>query len=396
MRAVIFGAGRIGCGLVGLALDRAGYDVTFVTRNPALVSQFNAVGSYRVRLVDGQSSEEHVVSGARALFTGDDLAVRRMLETADLVATAVGASRLPQVAPAIAAGLRRARRPTSVIAFENLIDAGPALSSLVAKDLPAGFPLGQHGFSGAVVTRAVSRRLGDLHSLAPLTFIGDPPGTFYVHGPSLPEGLPAVPGLVQVENFEACFNRKLYTFSAGHATTAYLGYVKGYRYIHAAIRDPEIRAAAHDAMREGQCGLAARYGPALAGDERDLDAIVRRFENPALSDPVDRVARDPVRKLGSSERLAGAARLAAVGGIVPVALPMAAAAALCFAVGAGGEVAASLPWAAEATDSDQPGSGFTKLFGADVRSAWQEMQVDWRPDTPIVHLHGHETPGGYR
>jgi len=387
MKAVIFGAGRIGCGLAGLALERAGYQVTLVTHNPELVRHLNAVGSYRVRLVDGHHSEEQVVRGARALCVADDDGVRRELEAADLVATAVGASRLPDVAPAIAAGLRRAERRLNVIAFENLIDAGPALAALVANDLPVDFPLGDHGFSGAVVTRAVSQRVGDVRGSEPLTFVGDPPSRFYVHGPSLRGGLPAVPGMVEVDDFEAYYNRKLYTFSAGHATTAYLGYVKGYRYIHAAIRDPEIRAAALAAMCEGQCGLAARYGRAVAGGEGELEAIMRRFENPALNDRVDRVARDPRRKLGPRERLAGAARLAAVGGMVPVALPMAAAAALCYAAGAGGEAAASLPWAAETTETDRSGLGFSEAFGLDVTSAWREMQETWRPDTPIVHLH---------
>ena len=395
MRAVIFGAGRIGCGFAGLALQRAGYEITFVTRNPELVRHLNAVGRYRVRLVDGRRSEEHVVAGVRALCVADEDGVRRQLAVADLIATAVGAGRLPDVAPLIAAGLRQAERTVNVIAFENLVDAGPALAALVARELPAAFSLRDHGFSGAVVDRAVSRRWGDPRSSEPLVFIGDPPDRFYVHGPSLRGTLPPVPGMVEVEDFEAWFNRKLYTFSAGHATTAYIGYVKGYHYVHAAIRDPEVRATALTAMREGQSGLAARYGRALAGDERDLEAIVSRFENAALSDSVDRVARDPRRKLGPRERLAGGARLAAVAGVAPTALPMAAAAALCFAAGAGG-AAESLAMGWDNAEPQRSGLGFSKAFGVQVASAWQEMQASWRPDTPMVHLSGLDEPAGTR
>src|SRR5204863_138892 len=82
--------------------------------------------------------------------------------------------------------------------------------------------------------------------------------------------------------------KKLYTFCAGHAAAAYFGALKGYRYVHSAIRDPEIRSAVLSAMEEGQRGLEQRYGPELAGDGAELEAIIARFENAALTDPVSR------------------------------------------------------------------------------------------------------------
>jgi mannitol-1-phosphate 5-dehydrogenase len=135
---------------------------------------------------------------------------------------------------------------------------------------------------------------------------------------------------VATDDYEAWLHRKLYVYSAGHAATAYLGYLKGYHYIHSAIRDPEIRTAARAAMAEGQRGVAARYGSAVAGGEAELDAILARFENAALNDSVCRVGRDPRRKLAADDRLVGAARLAAAGGSSPERLLLAVAAALCF------------------------------------------------------------------
>ena len=79
-----------------------------------------------------------------------------------------------------------------------------------------------------------------------------------------------------------------------------------------------------------QRGVAARYGKAFAGAAEDLEKIVARFENAAINDPVDRVARDPQRKLAANERLVGAARLAEAAGIFPEQLALATAAALYF------------------------------------------------------------------
>ncbi|HET9595279.1 MAG TPA: hypothetical protein VFP65_06850, partial [Anaeromyxobacteraceae bacterium] len=178
--------------------------------------------------------------------------------------------------------------------------------------------------------RIVTRRTGDPERGEPIVFVGDPASSFVVHAPSLRAPLAIIPGLQLVEDYGAHVQKKLFMFSAGHATAAYLGALKGYRYVHAAIRDREIRARVLAAMDEGRRGLAAKYGPVLAGSRKDLETIVRRFENAALNDPIERVARDPRRKLGCGDRLLGAAKLAEEAGVRPLRLALAAAAALCF------------------------------------------------------------------
>jgi mannitol-1-phosphate 5-dehydrogenase len=315
-------------------------------------------------------------------------AVAAEIARARVVAVAVGPGNLGAIAPLIAAGLeaRTRKKPLNVIAFENCIDAGPNLRAAVAERLPSGFPLKRHGFSGAVVSRAVSRRLGEPGEAEPLTLLGDPPERFEVHGPSLQKPLPKIPGLVRVKDFEAAFNAKLYVFSAGHATVAYLGFLKGYRYVHAAVRDPEVRRAALAAMREGQQGLEARYGKALGGGEPELQAILWRFENAALNDPVARVGRDPRRKLKPSERLVGAARLCEDAGVPVATLALAAAAAVCFdgadRAGSGTAKSLSAPPSALrevcAAEADSP-------FSQSVAAAFEGFR-SWRQDSPLFRL----------
>jgi mannitol-1-phosphate 5-dehydrogenase len=305
MRAIVFGPGRIGCGFVGQLLRASGHEVTFVGR-PPIIERLRRTGRYAVRLVSAESVQEHLVDGVRAQPIADRAAVIAAIRSADMAATAVGARSLGAVAPLIADGLRGRRTPLNVIAFENLSD------------------------SGAVVSRAVAHRIAPAIPDDPLLFIGDPPSTFHVDRRALRPPLPRIPGLVATDDFEAWMRRKLYVYSAGHAATAYLGHLKGYHYVHSAIRDPEIRATVRAAMAEGQRGVAARYGSAVAGGDEDLDAILRRFENAALNDTICRVGRDPRRKLAADDRLVGAARLAAAAGGSPEKLLFAVAAALCF------------------------------------------------------------------
>jgi mannitol-1-phosphate 5-dehydrogenase len=135
-----------------------------------------------------------------------------------------------------------------------------------------------------------------------------------------------------VDDYAASMRSKLYIFSAGHATAGYLGYLKGYRFVHSAVRDREIREATLGAMSEGQRGVAARFGPGMAGGPDRLRAILARFENAALCDPVYRVGRDPCRKLACDDRLVGAARLAEEAGGGARNLALAIAAALYFQI----------------------------------------------------------------
>jgi mannitol-1-phosphate 5-dehydrogenase len=323
---VIVGTGRVGCGFAGPALRAAGFELVFVGRNAPMVEHLGRLGRYRVRLIQAGQVVEQVVDGVRSVHCSDADAVTREVAAADLVATAVGSDSLPAAASLIAPGLLRRREPVNVLAFENLVDAGPRLRALVTEQSGGGDGR-RHGFAGALVTRVIAQRLGDPLGDEPVMFVGDPPCAFRVEASGLGPPLPAIPGMALVDDYAAWMKSKLYIFGAGHATAAYLGYLKGYRFVHSAVRDPEIREVTLGAMSEGQHGVAARFGANLAGGPDRPPAVLARFENAALCDPVCRVGRDPCRKLACDDRLVGAARLAeeAGGGARNLALAIAAA-----------------------------------------------------------------------
>lgn len=351
MKAVVFGTGRIACGVVGELLYDAGCAVTFVGRNRGVVDNLNRCGRYHLRLRDTDSEAHRTIAGIAAIHLADRQAVITAVADADVIFTAVGVGNLDSVAALLADGLITRTSVVDVIACENHGDPGGHLGQLVAARSVEPNNVLRHGFAGALVGRAVSARLGEVDGHSPLTFLGDPIRELIVDGAVLRNPLPSVGGLQGVGDFAAYMQRKLFIFSAGHATAAYLGHLKGYRFIHAAVRDHEIRGAVLEAMREGQHGIAARFGEAFAcyegeprrnsgsrrrridlgthGD-RVLDGMLSRFGNAALCDPVSRVGRDAKRKLNIDDRLLGAAQLAREAGVEPSGLLIAAAAALCF------------------------------------------------------------------
>lgn len=392
MKAVVIGAGRIGCGLAGQLLHASGYEITFVTRNRNVVDNLNRNGGYRVVLTSMSECRSVTVSGVKAVAADDTLRAVEAISQADVIVTAVCAQNLPAIASLIAQGLERREEPTNVIAFENMEHVGPCLRRLVAGAMACEEDADAHGFSGAVISRMVTLRLGDPADEAPLTFIGEMVEDVIVDRRSLRSPIPQIQGVIPVDNYHPWVLRKLYSFSAGHATAAYLGWLKGYHYIHTAIRDPEIRKAVLSAMEEGLRGLAARFGEEFAEDGKHSQAIVERFENAALNDPIQRVARDPRRKLAAGERLVGAATLAEAAGINPKQLALATAAALCFCgVGQHGDNCMANPECAEvcSTLNEVCGLDAARGFGKAVANSWAMLAPGLSPGNLLLSLNQH-------
>ncbi|MBN1994652.1 MAG: hypothetical protein JW953_18275 [Anaerolineae bacterium] len=109
---------------------------------------------------------------------------------------------------------------------------------------------------------------------------------------------------------------KLYGHNATHALAAYLGAVLGVSYVADLRANPKVMNFLRAAFIEesGQT-LIRKYGDldplfTTAGYQQYADDLLERMTNPYLGDTVERVTRDPQRKLGWDDRLLGTIRLA--------------------------------------------------------------------------------------
>jgi len=116
---------------------------------------------------------------------------------------------------------------------------------------------------------------------------------------------------------------KLYGHNATHALAAYLGNLCGARFI-SELRDmPGALAFLRQAfLDESGAALIKKYAhldPLFtpAGYTAYADDLLTRMMNPYLRDSVERVGRDPARKLGWNDRLIGTMRLAQAHLITP-------------------------------------------------------------------------------
>jgi mannitol-1-phosphate 5-dehydrogenase len=332
--AVHFGAGNIGRGFVGLLLHRAGYEVVFADVVDELIDGLNRTPSYQVKEV-GLDSREEVVDSYRAINSRrDEPAVIDEIAAADLVTTAVGPTVLKFIAPVIAAGLRRradGAAPLAVMACENAINATDVLAGHIRSAVPeAEWPAvtAKAVFANTAVDRIVPAQSPD----AGLDVTVESYFEWAIERPPFGGHEPSIPDATWVDNLAPYIERKLFTVNTGHAATAYHGFARGISKLSDALADDMVRTAVEGVLAETKQLLVAKHDFPDEAQQAYVDKILQRFANPYLPDTVDRVGRQPLRKLSRSERLIGPAAELAERGIRPQHLLATVDAALSFDV----------------------------------------------------------------
>ncbi|OHB66072.1 MAG: hypothetical protein A2Y77_17620 [Planctomycetes bacterium RBG_13_62_9] len=313
-KAVIFGAGAAGRGLIGLLFSQAGYHVTFVDIRDDLVAALRDSGGYRVLIhrLDGGRAE-HTVQGFHVLHAADRQAVAREIAGAELVLTAVFVQNLPDVAQTVALGIEQCRRmgrqqPLNCIACENVNNSSTVLARHVGDRLRAedlAWCEALAGFPDCMINRVVPAPT-DLLRLetedycewtADLGgFKGEPPA-----------GLDFIEW---VDNQDARLDRKLMVYNGSHAACAYFAFPRGHTWIHEAAADPDVIRLVDGTLHELAAVVQRRHGFSDTQMDDYKRDFWRRCRNQGLRDTIVRVGRDPIRKLGRHDRLIAPAKLA--------------------------------------------------------------------------------------
>lgn len=305
MKALHFGAGNIGRGFIGKLLADAGVELTFADVNQTVLDLLNSRKSYAVHVVGEQERVERV-NNVSAVNSGSEAAVALIAE-ADLVTTAVGPQILAKIAGTIAKGLVLRHQqgnvqPLNIIACENMVRGTSQLKQHVFAALPQDEQAWAEQHVG-FVDSAVDRIVPPTDSNDPLEVTVETFSEWIVDQTQFKGQPPAIAGMELTDNLMAFVERKLFTLNTGHAITAYLGQLAGHATIREAILDQKVRAVVQGAMQESGAVLIERYGFDAEKHAAYIQKILTRFENPYLKDDVERVGRQPLRKLSAGDRL---------------------------------------------------------------------------------------------
>lgn len=303
-KAVQFGAGNIGRGFIGALLSQSGYHVVFADVVDKIIDKINEDKTYTVHVMDVECEDQKIenISGVNSTKPEavDEIA------SADLVTTAVGLVILPRIAPTIAAAIEKRmadgnKEPMNIIACENAIRGTSQLKKAVYENLSEegkAFADEYVGFPDCAVDRIVPPVKSE-------NFIDVVVEEYYewdVERASFKGEIPEIKGMTLVDDLMAYIERKLFTLNTGHCITSYLGKLRGFPTIDAAIADEEIYDIVSKAMKESGDGLIKKHGFDLKNMQH-TSKDYRTFQNPYLQDDVSRVGREPLRKLSPTDRL---------------------------------------------------------------------------------------------
>lgn len=220
VKAVHFGAGKIGRGFIGDLLHNSGYEIVFVDVNEKVNAELNKYHNYYLYIIEEGYRREEIdnVSALSPITQGEE--VVQAIVDADLVTTAVLADNFPKIAGNLAKGLKArleaGKTKINVIPCENALLCGDMLKKeIIATGLITEAEVDQ---IAAIPNTAVDRMVfgtqrddrdgieaGKDHELA-----------VEVNKLVNPEELP-IKGAEYTDNLQKYLERKLYTINCGHA-----------------------------------------------------------------------------------------------------------------------------------------------------------------------------------
>jgi mannitol-1-phosphate 5-dehydrogenase len=349
-----FGFGAIQAGLFLYEAFRSGNFRRLVVAEvlPEVVENLRAAGGmYAVNIAHADRVEPAYVGPVEVFNPASDADRDRLVDAvaeAHEIGTAVpsvanyATGRPGSLHNILARGLGKGRGRSVVYAAENDNRAAETLRDLVVDELDdagAGRVEENVQFVNTVIGKMSG--LADAAELEPMTpnssraFLVEAFNRIFVSrvrlGRDFRRGIEVFEEKDDLLPFEEA---KLFGHNATHALAAYLAAAAGMEKMADLRRLPGFVPFLRDAfVEESGRALIARHGGSDElftpdGYRRYADDLLERMTNPFLMDTVERVGRDPRRKLGWDDRLVGTMRLALSEGIEPRRYALGAAAAL--------------------------------------------------------------------
>ena len=303
-------------------------------------------GAYRCNVATQSSLERIDVEGVEAynpLVDEDRVELTKAIAEASELCTALPSFNLYDADPApvaalLSEGLSRKsigdELPSAVVyAAENDARAAARLRAACIRLNPEGFAP-KVIFSETVIAKMCSvvtdpERIREegLHPVAEgfsKAFLVESYDQILVER-KVPEGFSrGLDRFVEKDDLDPFAQAKFLGHNAVHALLGYLARDRGLGFMHEAGEDPELMERARKVfLSESGAGLIKQYAEVRdelfgeAGFGAYAEDALERMVNPFLRDPVDRVIRDPARKLGWEDRLLGAMKLARKAGVEP-------------------------------------------------------------------------------
>lgn len=308
MKAVHFGAGKIGRGFIAELLHDSGYDIVFANVAQPLIDELNAYHNYYIYVIEKNHQRKEIDHVSALSTINQTEEVIQEIVNADLLTTAVIVDNFSKIANTLAKGLKArldaGKEKINVIPRENAPYCGNMLKNeLLKTNILTESELDEIiAIPNQVVDRVVFNYKDKENGRVGIEV--SEPYELDIEQNRLadPQSEP-IQGARYTHNIDKFLERKLYVINGGHTGAGYVAHLQGYTYIQDYFATEEGLKESRDRMLEVSAYVEKKHGFTHEEMIEYVDFALNRWMTPGLQDPISRISRAPIRKLAPKDRL---------------------------------------------------------------------------------------------
>ena len=293
-KAIIFGSGNIGRGLIPEVLANK-YEICFVDLEKEKVKQINSQVKYKIIHFPKENNSHFQVKDFSAfLINRDDQEIKRKINEAKLIFTAVGKNNLKFVAKYLATSISKNSSIKTIISCENANKASAILEKYylnfkgcIDKNIQ---------FVNSIIDRIVPNDIFN-----PREIYTEKKFSIILSKKDIHFNIPMENIEIKL-NFDKYIFRKFFLLNATHTYISWMGIDKKYVYIHQAVQDRNILRDAKMLGKELIEVITSKFYLEKKDLENYFRDILKRFKEAFLKDSCKRVGKFVLRKLSFDDR----------------------------------------------------------------------------------------------
>lgn len=311
---LIVGAGRLGKGFVGETFDNAGWNITFLDKDPRVSEELKKHGCYYVKVHRVDEIQNRTITNFKAYSCDEGYSCMESFLGTDVIVLPLYPEDFEEAAGYLTKCFEEfykvhPERRLTMICITNKNYLIPGITAAFRKDLSGG---AKEWFDQNVVIRdSIIRRSTDAQSNYDVHIDTVAVNSLLIQQP-VNHDISDVEWMELTDKVEMLKDIKVIAVNGPHATLAYLGYLKGYSTIPESEADPEIGEVVKGVVEEITAAVMKEY-PISPEELHNL--VYFAPAQGVLPDSIYRVGYDPIRKLSKGDRLTGAAELCLKHGI---------------------------------------------------------------------------------
>lgn len=304
-KAIQFGAGNIGRGVIGPLLSKSNYQVVFADINNEIINKLNENNQYLIHVKDIECTEEQVNNISGVMLTSDKI-INEIVD-AEIITAAIESRYIPQVALIIAKGIKIRNKNGSklnlnIISCENIIESSTKLKDEIKKHLnrdEINYLDEYIGFPNCLVDRIVMPNINENDFYTQVEKYCQ----WIIDRNGFKGDISSIESANFVDDLNAYIERSIFIINTVYAMISYFGKLRGYTSIEESVNDKFIYDLVKDLVKESASKIAVKYKFDEKSNLGYIEKTIDRFKNPYLKGKEIRTGKNQLKRLNEYAKM---------------------------------------------------------------------------------------------